>query len=177
VNRRLLIIPVVGAAVFAGSQLIAGDDAELPPEPVFPAVVGSPNAQDWTTEGWSVNRFVDDPFQPSLGDDTTPFAGGSPGAVELPGPAADDDASPALESTTTASPVAASPTPTTAAPAPSTTAPAPSTTAPAPSTTPPSTTVTTTPPLAPPGPGGAEVPPIDDLPGPESDSPSDATDR
>ena len=63
-NQRLLIVPVVGALALAGTSLLPSDEAELPPEPVFPAAV-APAGGGWTQEPWSASRFVPDPFDSS----------------------------------------------------------------------------------------------------------------
>lgn len=76
-NRRLLIVPAVGVfAVLAGRQF-ADQDVDIPPEPVFPTVVGAPSTQDWSQDDWVVNRSVDDPFEPSLGGVTSAARPGS----------------------------------------------------------------------------------------------------
>ena len=153
-NRRLLLVPVAGALAFGGSQLLAGGDDELPPEPVFPTVVGSQNAQDWTDDDWSVNRFVDDPFQPSLGSvpSTDPFT--PPDEVEPSSSQPTDEAALGAEAPPT----------TTVGPAP--------VLSPTTTTTPPPTTtardLSQAPPLAEDG-SGVDLPEIDDLPDPLGD--------
>lgn len=143
-NRRLLILPVVGVAALAGSQLLGGDDTELPPEPVFPTVIGDTSTEDWTDDDWSVNRFVDDPFDASL------LSTGSP-----------DQAQAGL------SPEELDPEPFDPASVPATTAPSVNTPTPTPTLSPTTTTtirdVSQAPPLADDG-SGVDLPEIDDLP-------------
>lgn len=159
-NRRLLIVPVVGVAALAGSQLLSGGESELPPEPVFPTVVGNETSQGWTDDDWSVNRLVDDPFNASLvGQPTASFDPlVPPTEVELEPEA--------VPTTTAPSQPASAP----AAPAP---APTPTTTTPPPTTT--ARDLSEAPPLAEDG-SGVDLPEIDDLPDPlaeDADDPGD----
>ena len=157
-NRRLLIVPVVGVAALAGSQLLSGGESELPPEPVFPTVVGTDTSQDWTDDDWSVNRFVDDPFEAS-------FAGQPPADFDPLAPPAEVSLEPDTVPATTAPPL-----PPAAAAAP---------TAPPTTTTPPPTTtardLSEAPPLAEDG-SGVDLPEIDDLPDPLGDPAVDDSD-
>ncbi|MEM9466651.1 MAG: hypothetical protein AAGA90_14860 [Actinomycetota bacterium] len=162
-NRRLLIVPVVGAVAFAGSQLVAGGDTELPPEPVFPTVVGDATTGDWTEDDWAVNRFVDDPFDATLPGQS---ATGDLGSF---GPPDEVDALTPEDETVTTTTAAVAPT---AAPAP-----APTTTTPPPTTT--VRDLSQAPPLADDG-SGVDLPSIDDLPDPIDEdlvSEPDADDR
>lgn len=155
-NRRLLILPVVGAAALAGTQFLGGG-SELPPEPVFPTVANQAD-QGWTVDDWSVNRFVDDPFAPSTSEDDAELEDIVPG-LDLEsdeGDVAEGDAS----------------SPTGEQAGPTTTTPSPVSSTPATTTTPPPTTtardLSQAPPLADDG-SGVDLPEIDDLPDPLND--------
>ena len=162
-NRRLLILPVVGVAALAGSQLLTGGDSEPPPEPVFPTAVGSPTSQDWTQDGWSVNRFVDDPFQPTITAQLSPEDVASlidPPESDPTEEGADEAALPSSSGSSGTTAPAAPPT-TTVGPPPLTSA-APTTTTPPPTTT--ERDLSQAPPPAEDG-SGVDLPDIDDLPG------------
>lgn len=157
-NRRLLLVPVIGVAAVAGSQLLSGGGSELPPEPVFPTAVATDANQGWTDDAWSVNRFVDDPFDAALtgraADGADPFVPSAEVGLEAePAPTT------TVEVAATSSP---SPT-TTTAPVPTTTATSTTTTTPPPPTT--ARDLSQAPPLPEDG-SGVDLPAIDDLPDP-----------